>query len=69
MPVYTYICKDCGNRFDLLIGMTSTKPELKCRKCNSQNIEKVLSGFGIGGSGDSSSSGPVCSSGTCPTCF
>ncbi|MCK4859500.1 MAG: hypothetical protein KAS87_02960 [Candidatus Omnitrophica bacterium] len=67
MPVYSYICKDCGGKFDLLIGITSEKVELKCKKCNSKNIEKTLGAFNMGGSGSKfNSSGSSCPTGTCP---
>ncbi len=66
MPVFTYICKDCGKKFDLLIGVTAEKPELKCQKCGSKNIEKALASFGIGSSSSGSSSAPSCPTGTCP---
>ncbi len=66
MPVFTYICKDCGKKFDLLIGVTAEKAELKCQKCGSKNIEKVLASFGIGSSSSGSSSAPSCPTGTCP---
>ena len=70
MPVYTYICKDCGEKFDLLIGVISEKAELKCKKCNSKNIEKTLGTFSVRGSDSKSgSSGSSCPTGTCPTCF
>jgi putative FmdB family regulatory protein len=69
MPVYTYICKDCGEKFDLLVGVTSEKPMFKCKKCNSENIERLLSGFSVGGFKDKSSFGPSCPTGTCPTSF
>ena len=70
MPIYTYICKDCGEKFDLLFGVTSEKAELKCKKCNSRNIHKILSLFSVGNSrGTSGSSGPGCPTGTCPTGF
>ena len=69
MPVYTYICKDCGEKFDLLIGVSSERPEIKCKKCSSKNIERLFSGFNVGGSKDTSSSGPSCPTGTCPTGF
>ncbi len=32
MPLYSYICKECGEKFDLLVGMTQEKTELKCQK-------------------------------------
>jgi len=63
MPLHTYICQDCGEEFDLLIGVTAEKPELKCARCNSKSIKKKLSSFGVGKSG---SSGSSCPTGTCP---
>jgi putative FmdB family regulatory protein len=68
MPIYTYICKDCKARFELLVGMTSEKTELKCEKCGSKNIERTFEAFSVG-KGGSGSSGPSCPTGTCPTCF
>jgi len=70
MPIYTYVCKDCGEKFDLLVGVTSKKTELKCNKCSSENIEKTLGSFSVGSSGGGANfSGSSCSTGTCPTCF
>ena len=65
MPIYTYICNDCGERFDLLIGVTSQKPEFKCEKCKSENIKRLLSTFSVGGSNDKTSSSSSCPTGTC----
>ena len=70
MPIYTYICKNCGEKFDLLVGVTSEKVELKCKKCNSKKIEKTLGSFSVGHSGGKSGfSGSSCPTGTCPTNF
>ena len=67
MPIYTYVCKDCGEKFDLLIGVTSEKIELKCKKCGGKNIKKLFGSFSVGkSSGKISSSGSSCSTGTCP---
>lgn len=66
MPVYTYVCKDCGEKFDLLIGVTSEKPKFRCKKCKSENIKRVFSEFSVGSSKGKSSSGPSCPTGTCP---
>jgi putative FmdB family regulatory protein len=69
MPIYTYRCRDCGQVFDLLVGVTSEKPELKCKKCNSKSIEKTFGTFSVGSSGSKSEpSGPSCPTGICPTC-
>jgi len=67
MPIYTYICNECGEKFDLLLGVTAEKNELKCIKCKSKNIKKLISGFSVsGGSGKSNRSDLSCPTGTCP---
>jgi len=70
MPIYSYVCKDCGEKFDLLVGVTTEKPKLKCKKCGSKNIKKSFGTFSMGESKDKGSfSGPSCPTGTCPTDF
>ena len=66
MPIYTFICKDCGEKFDLLFGITVDKEEYKCKKCNSENIKRTLSTFSLGTSNNvSDSSISSCPTGTC----
>ncbi len=65
MPIYTFACKDCGEKFDLLIGVTTEKEELKCKKCGSKKIVREISGFSVGKSSGSSSDSN-CPTGTCP---
>jgi DNA-directed RNA polymerase subunit RPC12/RpoP len=62
------MCKNCGERFDLLIGVTVEKTELKCKKCHSRNIEKIFATFSMGKSSSKSSSSNIgsCPTGTCP---
>ncbi|MCK4325964.1 zinc ribbon domain-containing protein [bacterium] len=71
MPIYTYECKDCGEKFDFLVGVVASKEEPKCKKCGSKNIERTLASFSVrvSGSSSSTSSGPSCPTGTCPTGF
>ncbi len=67
MPIYNYVCKECGENFDLLVGVTAERVVAKCRKCGSKNVEKIVSSFSVGNStGNSSSSGLSCPTGTCP---
>jgi len=71
MPIYTYRCRKCGEKFDLLVGVTSDKTEKKCSKCGSVEVEKILSAFSVGSRsdrGESCSTG-TCSTGVCPTCY
>lgn len=68
MPIFSYICKDCGNNFDLLIGVTKERDELKCNKCKSAKIEKVFSTFGVRVSKEKDMGCPQRQACTKPTC-
>lgn len=65
MPVYSYKCEDCGAEFDLLVGVGRGDEELKCQKCGSKNLKRLLSSFGFKIEGSSSDS-LSCPTGTCP---
>ena len=55
MPLYSYKCKDCEEEFDYLVFGKSDEEELKCPKCGSKDLERLLSTFGMGGSSSGSS--------------
>ena len=40
MPIYEYACRECGNRFDLLVRGEETAA---CPSCMSQDLERLLS--------------------------
>ncbi len=50
MPLFDYLCSDCGKQSEILITGSNDKPH--CSKCGSANIEKLLSAH-------SSMSGPA----------
>ncbi|MBN1804383.1 MAG: zinc ribbon domain-containing protein [Sedimentisphaerales bacterium] len=60
MPIFEYKCNKCGHVMEFL-EKTSTPKKHKCRKCNSSDLKKLLSGFAVG---QSSSTTPTCES--CP---
>ena len=68
MPIYSYICKDCENKFDLFLGIGRKKEELVRKKCGSKNIQRAFSSFGVGSSNNTSKSNSEssCPTGTCP---
>jgi putative FmdB family regulatory protein len=71
MPVYTYLCRKCSEKFDILVGMTQEKNELKCPNCNNKDLEKAFVPFRIASSGRQSSSSSKCNScsgGNCSSC-
>ncbi|KPJ51288.1 hypothetical protein AMJ40_00325 [candidate division TA06 bacterium DG_26] len=54
MPTYSYKCRDCGEVFDLLIGVVADEEEPRCEKCGSHNLEKLITSFGVKSSGSRS---------------
>jgi putative FmdB family regulatory protein len=68
MPIYSYRCKPCGHEFEMLVGVTAGSTELKCEKCGSPQVEKLLSSCAVR-MGSSSANTSSCATGTCcPTC-
>jgi putative FmdB family regulatory protein len=72
MPLYEYVCKECGLRFDVLRSMSQADAPIACQGCRSKETERALSVFFAssggkvvagGGSGCGS-----CSGGSCSTC-
>jgi putative FmdB family regulatory protein len=64
MPLFEYECRECGTRFEAFVA-GSRKPS--CPACGSEDLEKQLSRFGVGGfsssSGGFGTSSSNCSSG------
>jgi putative FmdB family regulatory protein len=50
MPIYCYRCKDCEQEFDLLVSLSEDAETPRCPKCGSEDLEKKISVFGLGGS-------------------
>ncbi len=42
MPIYGYVCKSCGHRFDVLQKM-SDNPLVHCPDCGEPSLQKELS--------------------------
>jgi len=54
MPMYEYICDDCGERFELRRNISDADAEVRCSHCGSEKAKRAISAFACGtGSGDS----------------
>lgn len=62
MPIYEYLCDDCGTRFEKLVR-TSDTGALLCPKCGEQHLTQQLSTFSAHANGRSE---PAMSGGGCP---
>jgi putative FmdB family regulatory protein len=68
MPLYEFICEECGHPFEALVRLTGNLEEVICPACESGRVRKLLSKFSArisGGSlGSSLGSSSACSTGS-----
>ncbi len=57
MPIYEYRCNECGHVFSRLQRMGATSEGVTCPKCESSEVERVVSSFASAGSSSGLSSG------------
>ncbi|MBE9474238.1 MAG: zinc ribbon domain-containing protein [Chloroflexi bacterium] len=68
MPIFEFVCQECGTPFEELVRSSSAVGEVSCPFCESTQITKQISTFAstVAGSTSSfsSSSAASCSSGS-----
>jgi putative FmdB family regulatory protein len=68
MPIFEFICADCGEPFEELVRSASAVDEVTCPNCHSEQVRKQISTFAARVTGKSSSSfttsAPSCSTGS-----
>ncbi|MFZ2096657.1 MAG: zinc ribbon domain-containing protein [Anaerolineales bacterium] len=67
MPLFEFVCADCGKPFEQLVLNTSKINEVNCPACQSKNITKKISTFASRLSGGSTFSFGSSSSASCST--
>ncbi len=73
MPIYEFKCLKCNEFVEFLFVQQDDEAELKCPKCDSFELERVLSstnynmGNASGGAGKPSSQTRTCGGGSCTT--
>ena len=63
MPLYEFECSDCGGEFETLV--LDPGEAVRCLSCESENVSKRFSTFGLGGGGGNSDFPEVADSGCC----
>lgn len=73
MPIYEYICNECGERFEILRSIREADSPVSCKRCDSiktaravsvfyaQSGSRIIAGGKYGGCAG-------CSSGVCSSC-
>ena len=72
MPIYEFRCLKCNECFEMLFTHTQEAVELKCEKCGSRDVERIMSGSNFAVSAGSCDARAVtqtrnCASGSCTT--
>lgn len=55
MPIYEYVCQDCGNNFEKLIRRQGDVEALVCPSCGEKHLKQALSTFAAHGATQSGS--------------
>ena len=63
MPIFEYLCNDCGRRFETIVPRYDSPAD--CIHCNSENVEKQLSVFAVSGGSKESASFDAAGCGRC----
>jgi len=63
MPIFEYLCKECGHAFEKIVPRYDSSAA--CTHCESQNVEKQLSVFAVAGPSKEFASGPEGGCGRC----
>jgi putative FmdB family regulatory protein len=65
MPIFEYVCDDCGTKFERLVRNGDS---VACPKCNQSHLTTALSTFAAHSNGKTSASEfPGCPGGMCQT--
>ncbi len=71
MPIYEFQCRNCGYVFELLLMSKEEMEDIRCARCASPQVGKLISAANIAGArpGDSSpsASSPSYSTNECPS--
>ena len=57
MPIYEFVCKDCGNEFEAIVSSTDTT-SVSCESCQSGEVKKIMSASCIKVGGSAAPLGP-----------
>ena len=64
MPIYEYLCEDCGTKFEKLVRRTADAPEVECPSCGQRHLKQEYSTFAAHANGPArQSEAPMCPSG------
>jgi len=69
MPIFEYLCEDCGTKFEKLMRNGARASDVLCPGCGEHHVERQLSTFAAHANGSSKEAAamPMCPGGMCRT--
>ncbi|WP_028845805.1 FmdB family zinc ribbon protein [Thermodesulfatator atlanticus] len=67
MPIYEFVCEDCQHEFEVLLKSREEIDSVRCQKCESPRVKRLMSVTGAVITGSGSSSKPSLSTQKCDT--
>jgi len=66
MPIYEYLCQDCGTKFEKLVRRSADASETQCPSCGQKRLQQEFSTFSAHANGaPKSADAPSCPGGQC----
>jgi putative FmdB family regulatory protein len=62
MPLYEYVCLNCGKSFELIVDFSENKEQKECPSCNSKRTNRLISSFASPSNGTAGINNSSCSS-------
>jgi putative FmdB family regulatory protein len=60
MPIYEYVCAECGHKFEKLVLSARRAKGIQCPECGSTSVDKAISIFSGAAGGASTTSASSC---------
>ena len=61
MPIYEYLCEECGTKFEKLVRRAADAPDVECPSCGQKHLKQEYSTFAAHANGATKSSDvPMC---------
>jgi putative FmdB family regulatory protein len=67
MPIFEYLCEDCGSKFEKLVRQSAEAQGPECPSCGHNHVTTQVSRFAARTNGAAEDSMPGCPSGMCAT--
>ena len=67
MPIFEYLCDDCGTKFEKLVRRSEEAAGSECPSCGHNHVTTQISSFAARTNGSAKDAMPSCASGMCAT--